>query len=370
MASALRGCNVTTGTRETGYNPQSVAPPSNSPFFWRKKTWTGTDGKYNANGVLQDHPYTMNSFNLEGVTNSIGAFLVPGGTIQNVSLVQWTPNDDLRLNGNLLEAVNGHELHLGIAIGEGRKTMQMVYQNLTTIGGALRDCKRGDLRAARKLLGMTSVKQSHAANQRFQLLSLANRWLELQYGWKPLIRDVYSGMVAFALINDPPRHWELKVKHNKPYAKGTEYDSANKVRRKCKAKAMSTMHYTFTERLDTPRSLGLHDPEAIAWEVMPWSFVIDWFIPIGSYLQQLNTVPRLEGKFVKSVFQVYDASVLAETKATVYAGCRAHYESVRLERTVTTGLTTALPVFVPLDKIMSENRFYNAVALATQLALR
>lgn len=30
------------------------------------------------------------------------------------------------------------------------------------------------------------------------------------------------------------------------------------------------------------------NPQSIAWELTPWSFVIDWFIPIGNYLNNLD----------------------------------------------------------------------------------
>lgn len=361
---------VTTGTKTLGTNPFISAPPPNARWFYKTKTWNGANGKYDASGVLKDNAYTMNSSINEGKANSFGNWLDVGGSVGSVGIITWTANDDLRLNGKLLDAVIGHQLHLGIALGEGRKTIQMVSQSLTAIGGALREVKRGNLSQARRLLGMTSVRVSHKEDARFKALTLANRWLELQYGWKPLIRDVYSAMTAYALLSNPPRIWVITVKHNTPYRRATAYDASQKIRRNAKAKAMSTMKYSFTEVLSTPRSLGLYDPEAIAWEVMPWSFVIDWFIPIGSYLQQLNTVPKLSGKFVKSVFQVYDASAVADATSISYKGCASHREDTRLERTVTTGLTTKLPNFVPLDRIMSEARFYNSVALITQQLLR
>lgn len=365
---------MTTGSLTRGVNPFTSAPAPNSQWFYKTKTWTGTDGKYDASGVLKDNNYTMNCSTHEGKANPAGNWLNVGSTIglPSVGIVQWTANDDLRLNGKLLDALNGHQFHMGIALGEGNKTLKMVHQNLTTIGGALLETKRGNLSPARRLLGMTSVRTSHKEDARFKALTLANRWLELQYGWKPLIRDVYSGMKAYALYADPPRIWEIQVKHNTPYLKGAAYDSTFKVRRRAKAKAMATMNYRFTEVLSTPRSLGLYDPEAIAWEIMPWSFVIDWFIPIGSYLQQLNTIPKLTGKFVKSVMQVYDASAVAESAALAqhYRGCTSHREEVRVERIVTTGLANKLPAFVPLNRVMSEARFYNAVALITQQLLR
>jgi hypothetical protein len=38
---------------------------------------------------------------------------------------------------------------------------------------------------------------------------------------------------------------------------------------------------TMTAELET---LGLLNPLSLAWELLPYSFVIDWFLPIGDYL--------------------------------------------------------------------------------------
>lgn len=39
---------------------------------------------------------------------------------------------------------------------------------------------------------------------------------------------------------------------------------------------------------------GLTDATQIIWEVTPWSFVIDWFIPVGSYIQSLSSYSGAE----------------------------------------------------------------------------
>lgn len=33
---------------------------------------------------------------------------------------------------------------------------------------------------------------------------------------------------------------------------------------------------------------GISNPALLAWELLPWSFVIDWFIPVGDYLESLS----------------------------------------------------------------------------------
>jgi len=34
--------------------------------------------------------------------------------------------------------------------------------------------------------------------------------------------------------------------------------------------------------------MGLINPAEVAWELTPWSFVVDWFIPVGNFLEALT----------------------------------------------------------------------------------
>jgi hypothetical protein len=48
-----------------------------------------------------------------------------------------------------------------------------------------------------------------------------------------------------------------------------------------------------TYRLDSAdRALlaqtGIDNPALLAWELLPYSFVVDWFLPVGNYLQSLT----------------------------------------------------------------------------------
>lgn len=53
----------------------------------------------------------------------------------------------------------------------------------------------------------------------------------------------------------------------------------------------------WSSSLSTLQQLGVTNPLLLAWELVPYSFIADWFIPVGDYLQSLD---RFLGKeFVK-----------------------------------------------------------------------
>jgi hypothetical protein len=127
---------------------------------------------------------------------------------------------------------------------------------------------------------------------------IANRYLEYVYGWKPLVQDVYG-------------LWELATKQSKPallmHAKGSSTQQAQgpseehylisfeyrirylantqKSTCRCHVWAMISPDWAGLRSLN---QLGLLNPLSLAWELTPWSFVVDWLLPIGPVLRALS----------------------------------------------------------------------------------
>jgi hypothetical protein len=112
------------------------------------------------------------------------------------------------------------------------------------------------------------------------------------------------------------------------------------------------------------RSLGLLDPLSVAWEILPWSFVVDWFYPVGTFLDNLSIIPQLEGRFTQTLKQSHHSIV--KVINPLYLGAFGDNVQFRFGRFPSFGLATVLPSFRPFDKAMSSRRIYNAIALAQQ----
>jgi hypothetical protein len=48
--------------------------------------------------------------------------------------------------------------------------------------------------------------------------------------------------------------------------------------------------------LQTAVSLGLTNPVSLAWELLPFSFVVDWAWPLGDYFSQFDALAGVEVK--------------------------------------------------------------------------
>lgn len=110
-----------------------------------------------------------------------------------------------------------------------------------------------------------------------------------------------------------------------------------------------------------PQLLGLTNPELVAWELVPYSFVADWFIPLGDWMAARALVQRLKGTFIISDKRIGRA--LSPTSAYFTAQPRGNYCKVGFSRTVSSTLKVPKPHFKPLGKVASWQHCANAVGL-------
>lgn len=181
---------------------------------------------------------------------------------------------------------------LGEDIATFRQIAGMLHDPLSKLYKSLKACY--DDKALRHLLhhSIRSIKQNGISG------IAAQRYLEYVYGWKPLVSDIYgivdmlkgqggktllvSGRGVSRQQCNPTNSGFTDVS-----AKArTDITSADE-------RAKVTCH--LWGRID-PNSaglralnqLGLLNPASLAWELVPWSFVVDWFVPIGPVLQALT----------------------------------------------------------------------------------
>lgn len=75
-------------------------------------------------------------------------------------------------------------------------------------------------------------------------------------------------------------------------------------------------------------NLGLTNPVTIAWELAPFSFVVDWLVPIGSFISQFDSSIgfAFEGGCITTFRkQTYDAVRTQELKGSGYDYRRYSY---------------------------------------------
>lgn len=321
----------------------------------------------------EEHPYTMS---LDTSTDVVFNYSAPFGALpyrdglgqQGWGLLKdvnygWTSNDDIALMGKLREMIAGSEFNAGVALAESKMALGMIANAATRIYAAWHHGKRGNWEAARQYL------VNGTPYQKIRPKSAANNWLELQYGWLPLLKDVENGAQFLAHHYSVPPQMVVRVSRK---ARGTAgntgmpynsngWGTSNIYTRK-------TIKAIIKEK-NVVALAGLTDPLSVAWELLPYSFVLDWFIPVGDFLSARSLSQAVSGTFVVSEKQFLEVETLlgGGSNQRVFTGTsQIGWKRVNVTRTVTTSLAVPLPSLKPLKKALSWRHTLNAVALVTQ----
>lgn len=135
-----------------------------------------------------------------------------------------------------------------------------------------------------------------------------------KYGWKPLISDLYAfANIVSGLSGNYASYQQLagrgfvgrvnkqiSARASSEPVLPNQYDEALFSRIKTKATLKGSLWYkigpspqVMTKCQYLMSSLGLTPGDIVStiWELVPYSFVVDWFIPVGDTLQRITHTP-------------------------------------------------------------------------------
>lgn len=183
-------------------------------------------------------------------------------------------------------------INLAQAFAERQQTVDLLYTAADTILNSVRALKKGNVRHFKKMLEHytpgRALREGNKATRK-----MANRWLENAYGWTPAMADFHGATEALSKAGDDPKGRFITVN-----ARSTERGVSS--RTGTFFGPMSFVDYeaqrcsvTLIYELDNPllvslSSLGLTNPAYLAWELVPFSFVVDWALPVGDWLSSLD----------------------------------------------------------------------------------
>lgn len=275
----------------------------------------------------------------------------------------------------LRESIFGSDFNASVFLGESHQTLGLIANSANRVYTSLRYLKKGNVpQAAQALLSGTARvarKHRHSSSGKLDDKSLSSAWLELQYGWLPLLSETEAAAKMLA------KHLEVPFqKRYKAVAKVARYSPKsfyNGTSGPCRVLTnyvvMSESVYRVTvhvtEKPSIAAQLGLLNPENVAWELMPWSFVIDWFIPIGSYLDARAVGSCVAGTYVQSNKHQFFVGMVRPD--TVFDASDFMQRGCDYTRTVSSAPTLPTPSFKGLASAASWQHCANAIALLSQL---
>jgi len=303
-----------------------------------------------ASGSVITSPYQGGSIVYAGKFPADG-----GSTIPHPRAASRDPTN-LALD-RLNEKVRGN-LDLSVAVAEAGQTAKMLRVTSTAVHAASQLW-------GRKLNAVKKASEFAAA-----------RWLELQYGWKPLMSDLYGALdenLRTAMNKLETIHAGGSIRFGAETRDFSGYGGAYKGVVNYEGlrgvKFQICMEPGYDQGLDRWTSLN---PLGIAYELMPYSFVVDWFYDIGGYMRNMETALLYQNKFVsgfRTDLLAYNASAIVKATA-VSGGVRSvsnltfWRKYVSFDRTVLGSYP--LPRFPQLSADLGASRLLSAAALLQQ----
>lgn len=167
------------------------------------------------------------------------------------------------------------------------KTVLLVAKRSMQVLRAWRHLRATNYRAAAKLLGQK-------AKARWTHDTPANVWLELQYAWLPLLSDIFGAVeLTKSLLNKRRDVARVRRRVSDPLLLDqvalpsewgkTKYDYEARVDVEVQLRfKINDSNFALLS------GLNLTNPLYIAWVGMPLTFVVDWILPIGDWLNSLT----------------------------------------------------------------------------------
>lgn len=261
----------------------------------------------NSGGIISYNEYQkladgrVYSYSKNGTVNGLGSFAThtdPGAFNQAL--------------GKLGDVIRG-SIDLSVDAFQARQTVKLVSSVLSvrkaittllelSIRDESRERRRGSAIVRKRIYAKRrNRKDSFAVKQKVlstPLKDLGSGWLMFQYGVKPTLQTLYD--LTHGNATRLGNSLEIRGKTGFPGVTGQEIVRQEVITQNAFSRNVTVYQTTFRYKIGgsyTPSSKFAEtmsrftslNPASIGWELLPFSFVIDWFVDVGGYLRAAET---------------------------------------------------------------------------------
>lgn len=313
----------------------------------------------------------------------------------------WTSSHDYKLLSRMREKVMGSDFNLASFLGaEGLDTLRFFTDTANRIYRSLAAARKLDFRNAHLILTgwgrVTYRSKSLAARERAAQEDIyrsiaeaasgksrgqgwwsvpASTWLEYHLAVEPLLGDCVAAAEQLAHVTQMPRSLRVQasVTTRNKFTPGSVdlysplWTGERKVRK-------SVVAY-FTHTPEPLSFLGFQDPEVTLWNAIPLSFVADYFVPIGSFLEARATAKAMPpGVYITSLKDETNlVSCQGKRQSAIIAPvdqAKQKFKTGSFQRTVSSSLDVPKPRVTPLGAFSSWQRAATVASLVAAFSDR
>lgn len=272
---------------------------SRKPPIYKGDRKTNYDYWRGINRVIQDVPYILHDHWVNPIDGKTSNYDI---TRNEYISLRHTPFSASPVHAPMVEnayqesivkallSLKGQAAEMGNNLGELKTTVEALASDVMKAANFIRHMKKGRFRKAADDLGLTLRAFNHDRGK-----TLANYWLSYSYGWKPLAQSMYD--LQSSLAEEMRRKVRLIEATGTTAVGGEVQFPYNDFLEHgiWKAFCKTVLKASISEEtLYIISKLGLTNPISVAWELTPFSFVVDWFVPVGNTLDALTSHQGLE----------------------------------------------------------------------------
>lgn len=250
----------------------------------------------------------------------------------------------------------------GVDIAEWKQSAHTIVTTATTLAKAYRAVKQLRFGDAASALRMKFLPKGVSP-----LKSAGNNWLEFHFGWEPLVKDIYD---AVEVIADPVKSFSLERGRSFDILDQQGTNDFGSVREDWHAigKYWSTqgcrVKFATPGTAHTLDQWGISNPAVIAWELIPFSFVVDWFVNVGDFL---SSQTDFAGMTIESAYRTRKFDVTITSTRAIKPGFGSGANSITVRTVGLDRFTSLSGVVLEVKKVKAPSLVRGATAISLLL---
>lgn len=252
-----------------------------NPYFvdyWKVRDWVSSE-RIGGKLRLRNNPYQYlsGSYGTRGYPRGYHTWLPAtppsGGDVPTAVHQQYAMRAlEAKCYSSLRSKLYKDSAALGVTFGSMAQSRAMVAARFNTLRRSGADI----------VAEISSVQRRHGLHGTKTLETVANAHLEVIFGWKPLLADIHASCTSVIQLAD--QYGFVKTSHTANGSVKVGFDTYA---------TTSRVSYSTGVRMSNPNRwlaerAGLLNPVTVAWDLVPWSFVVNMFVNTGQLAQQIT----------------------------------------------------------------------------------
>lgn len=185
-------------------------------------------------------------------------------------------------------AKGGLTMQMGANLGEAKDTLEMIANRGGQLLELARNLRKGRLPKGYGIPKKGAYKRFRRKNGRDGWAQVPGGWwLEYHFAWSPLLDDIHTGC---QMLSDPL--WEFTPvtargssgeRFDRSHPRDWRFGELDVTDVKAHVSIRGNTRVT-NKNAYLANRMGLINPASVAWEVTPFSWAIDWFLPVSAFL--------------------------------------------------------------------------------------